>query len=122
MAALCNACRSASLLALTALSLVSGIGIGSQRFETWQNAINQGEIAGRNMAGDSATLKSPVWFWSDQFDLGLQAVGEVTGLPSAERIGANDSKVMFYLNGAGQLVGAAGLGIGNAIAKDIKLA
>lgn len=101
---------------------VSSNGAGGQRFETWQNAQNQGEIAGRNMAGDNAVLAGPVWFWSDQFNLGLQAVGQTNGTPSAVRLGPNESEILFYLDTAGRLVGAAGLGVGNAVAKDIKLA
>lgn len=101
---------------------VSFGGAGGQRFETWQNSHNQGEIAGRNMAGDTAILAGPVWFWSDQYDLGLQAVGKTSGTPSAVRTDANGSEILFYLDDAGHLVGAAGLGIGNAVSKDIKLA
>ena len=101
---------------------VSMNGAAGQRFETWQNAQNQGDIAGRNMTGDMAVLADPVWFWSDQFDLGLQAVGQTSEAPAAVRTGTDGSEVLFYLDSAGKLAGAAGLGIGNAVAKDIKLA
>ena len=101
---------------------VSMNGAAGQRFETWQNAQYQGDIAGRNMTGDMAVLAGPVWFWSDQFDLGLQAVGQTSEAPAAVRTGTDGSEVLFYLDSAGKLAGAAGLGIGNAVAKDIKLA
>ena len=74
------------------------------------------------MTGDMAVLAGPVWFWSDQFDLGLQAVGQTSEAPSVVRTGTDGSEVLFYLDSAGKLAGAAGLGIGNAVAKDIKLA
>ena len=93
-----------------------------QRFETWQNAQIQGDIAGRNMAGGQHAFDAPVWFWSDQFDLGLQGVGQTNGAVFATRKVDNDAEVLFYVNEASQLVGAVGLGRGNAIAKDIKLA
>ncbi|WP_040482754.1 NAD(P)/FAD-dependent oxidoreductase [Yoonia vestfoldensis] len=93
-----------------------------QRFETWQNAQIQGDIAGRNMAGGQHAFDGPVWFWSDQFDLGLQGVGQTNGAVFATRKVDNDAEVLFYVNEASQLVGAVGLGRGNAIAKDIKLA
>jgi 3-phenylpropionate/trans-cinnamate dioxygenase ferredoxin reductase component len=93
-----------------------------RRFETWQNAQTQGEIAGRNMAGASLFFDGPVWFWSDHYDLGLQAVGDTAGAASATRKANVETELHFYLNAQGRLVGAAGLGLGNAVAKDIKLA
>lgn len=97
-------------------------GIGHQRFETWQNAQTQGEIAGRNMVGGALSFQPPVWFWSEQFDLGLQGVGTTLGEASALRNLGDGAQVLFYLDAAGRLKGAAGLGHGNAVAKDIKLA
>lgn len=94
---------------------------GHQRFETWQNAQAQGEIAGRNMAGADVTFAPPVWFWSDQFDLGLQGVGTTQGDPSAIRPLGEGAELLFYLDGGDRLVGAAGLGQGQEVAKDIKL-
>lgn len=93
-----------------------------RRFETWQNAQTQGDIAGRNMAGANLQFGGPVWFWSDQFDLGLQVVGETTGQASAIRRMGAGTELHFYLDRHARLVGAAGLGLGNAVAKDIKLA
>ena len=93
-----------------------------RRYETWQNAQSQGEIAGRNLAGGDVRFDVPVWFWSDQFDLGLPGVGDTTGKPSVIRGLDDDSEILFYLDEAGALVGAAGLGQGNAVAKDVKIA
>jgi 3-phenylpropionate/trans-cinnamate dioxygenase ferredoxin reductase subunit len=93
-----------------------------RRFETWQNAQTQGEIAGRNMAGAGLQFGGPVWFWSDQYDLGLQAVGETAGPASAIRKTDMGAELHFYLDAQARLIGAAGLGLGNAVAKEIKLA
>lgn len=93
-----------------------------QRFETWQNAQTQGDIAGQNMVGGHHAFDGPVWFWSDQFDLGLQGVGQTNGAVFATRRIDSDDEVLFYVNEVSRLVGAVGLGRGNAIAKDIKLA
>lgn len=92
------------------------------RLETWQNARNQAELAARNMLGAGAAYRALPWFWSDQYDLGLQ----VAGLPAPEhrmvcRPLANGAEIAFYLHG-GELVAAAALGPGNSIARDIKLA
>lgn len=93
-----------------------------QRFETWQNAQVQGDIAGRNMAGGQLAFENSVWFWSDHFELGLQGVGQTVGAADAMRQSDTGTVILFYLNDAAQLVGAIGLGSGNAVAKDIKLA
>jgi NADPH-dependent 2,4-dienoyl-CoA reductase/sulfur reductase-like enzyme len=49
----------------------------SMRVEHWDNAINQGKYAGRNMAGASAPYDYMPFFFSDLFDFGYEAVGEV---------------------------------------------
>jgi len=47
------------------------------RVEHWDNAINQGKCAGHNMAGALATYDYMPFFFSDLFDFGYEAVGEV---------------------------------------------
>ena len=49
----------------------------SMRVEHWDNAINQGKYAGRNMAGAAAPYDYMPFFFSDLFDFGYEAVGEV---------------------------------------------
>ncbi|MGX5721768.1 NAD(P)/FAD-dependent oxidoreductase [Shinella zoogloeoides] len=100
---------------------VSVAGGGHVRFESWRNARSQAETAARNMAGASEAFAAIPWFWSDQYDLGLQ----VAGLPQPGHDcilrPAGEGELEFYLDG-GRLVAAAGLGSGNSLAKDIKLA
>ncbi|AWI59835.1 NAD(P)/FAD-dependent oxidoreductase [Sinorhizobium fredii] len=96
-------------------------GGGHIRYESWRNARAQAETAARNMAGAAETFAAIPWFWSDQYDLGLQ----VAGLPQPAHQGVvrsvPEGEVEFYLDD-GRLVAAAGLGLGNGLAKDIKLA
>ncbi|GAA3072221.1 FAD-dependent oxidoreductase [Rhizobium viscosum] len=100
---------------------VSQPGGGHTRFESWRNARVQAEVAARNMTGSAEAFAAIPWFWSDQYDLGLQ----VAGLPQPEHQSVvrslGDGELEFYLDG-GRLVAAAGLGVGNSLAKDIKLA
>jgi len=49
----------------------------SMRVEHWDNAINQGRCAGRNMAGALTTYDYMPFFFSDLFDFGYEAVGDV---------------------------------------------
>ncbi|OAP36714.1 ferredoxin reductase [Sinorhizobium glycinis] len=94
---------------------------GHIRYESWRNARAQAETAARNMAGAAETFTAIPWFWSDQYDLGLQ----VAGLPQPTHQSVvrpiAGGELEFYLDG-GRLAAAAGLGIGNGVAKDIKLA
>ncbi|WP_439622344.1 NAD(P)/FAD-dependent oxidoreductase [Shinella sp.] len=100
---------------------VSQPGGGHARFESWRNARSQAETAARNMAGANEAFAATPWFWSDQYDLGLQVAGlPLPGHQSVVRMLGN-GELEFYLDD-GRLVAAAGLGVGNGIAKDIKLA
>lgn len=96
-------------------------GGGHVRFESWRNARTQAEVAARNMSGGKEAFAAIPWFWTDQYDLGLQ----VAGLPHADHETVtrqlDGGELEFYLDGA-RLVAAAGLGLGNCVAKDIKLA
>ncbi|MBI5240757.1 MAG: NAD(P)/FAD-dependent oxidoreductase [Elusimicrobia bacterium] len=47
------------------------------RFEHWDNARAQGQCAGRNMAGRSEPYTHLPYFFSDLFDFGYEAVGDV---------------------------------------------
>ena len=49
----------------------------SMRVEHWDNAINQGRCAGRNIAGAAEPYDYMPFFFSDLFDFGYEAVGEV---------------------------------------------
>jgi 3-phenylpropionate/trans-cinnamate dioxygenase ferredoxin reductase component len=53
--------------------------IGPTRVEHWDNAVKQGKQAGRNMAGAGERYDHLPYFFSDLFDLGYEAVGEVDG-------------------------------------------
>src|SRR5690606_23463371 len=94
------------------------------RLESWRGAQEHGALAARNMLGAGERYTAVPWFWSDQYDFGLQ----VAGLPDAagERIVrrdlAGDAFILFHLDAAGRLVAAGGIGPGNAVARDIRLA
>jgi 3-phenylpropionate/trans-cinnamate dioxygenase ferredoxin reductase component len=45
------------------------------RVEHWQNALNQGPAAARNMLGEDEPYNDIPWFWSDQYDFNLQYTG-----------------------------------------------
>jgi 3-phenylpropionate/trans-cinnamate dioxygenase ferredoxin reductase subunit len=93
------------------------------RLECWRNALDQGALAARNMLGADESAATVPWFWSDQYDMTLQ----ISGLPdegqrSVRRDVSPDAFILFHLAGDGRLVAASGIGQGNTVAKDIRLA
>jgi len=47
------------------------------RIETWANAQNQAICVAGNMLGAEREYDDPAWFWSDQYDLNIQVVGDM---------------------------------------------
>lgn len=76
------------------------------RIETWANAQNQAIATARNMLGADKPYADPPWFWSDQYDLNIQVVGDLADTETVVR-GAVDSG-RFAVAGLrdGELVGA----------------
>jgi len=74
--------------------------LGKQtRVEHWDNALNQGKLAGRNMAGAREPYTYMPYFFSDLFEFGYEAVGEVdSSLETfADWRKENDTGVIYYL-------------------------
>jgi 3-phenylpropionate/trans-cinnamate dioxygenase ferredoxin reductase component len=96
---------------------------GKIRLECWRNALEQGECAALAMLGGCEPFQKLPWFWSDQYELGLQVVGRPD---PADTITTRDlgkaATISFYSSADGVLNAAVGLGVGNAVAKDIRLA
>jgi 3-phenylpropionate/trans-cinnamate dioxygenase ferredoxin reductase subunit len=93
------------------------------RFEAWRAAQDQADIAARNMMGGHGRYATPPWFWSDQFDYTLQIAGMPgDGVKTVKRQIKDNAFVQFHLDKDGVLVGASGIGPGNFIARDIRMA
>jgi len=73
------------------------------RLEHWDNALNQGKQAGRNMAGARKAFTYLPYFFSDLFAFGYEAVGEVNARMEtfSDWQKPFDTGVVYYLrNGA----------------------
>ena len=93
------------------------------RLESWRNAQDQGTLAAKNMLGAGEAISSVPWFWSDQYDLTLQIAGLAEGSTQQVRRDLGDGAfILFHLAPDGRLLAASGIGPGNAVAKDIRLA
>ncbi|OCC06939.1 ferredoxin reductase [Labrys sp. WJW] len=93
------------------------------RLESWRNAQDHGALAARNMLGADDAISAVPWFWSDQYDLSLQVAGLVDqGCSLVRRDLGPNAVLQFHLDESGRLVAASGIGPGNAVARDIRLA
>jgi 3-phenylpropionate/trans-cinnamate dioxygenase ferredoxin reductase subunit len=93
------------------------------RLESWRSAQELGTLAARNMLGAAEPISAVPWFWSDQYDLSMQIAGLAEGASTHVRRDLRDGAfVLFHLAPDGRLLAASGIGPGNAVAKDIRLA
>jgi NADPH-dependent 2,4-dienoyl-CoA reductase/sulfur reductase-like enzyme len=69
------------------------------RFEHWDHAIQHGRAAGANMAGANRPYTALPMFYSDFFDLGWEAVGEIDPSRDVEAVWKEPFRegVLFYL-------------------------
>ena len=69
------------------------------RIEHWDHALNQGRWAGRNMAGAHEPFTYQPYFFSDLFEFGYEATGEVDSRLEtfADWQKENDTGVIYYL-------------------------
>jgi 3-phenylpropionate/trans-cinnamate dioxygenase ferredoxin reductase component len=69
------------------------------RVEHWDNAMIQGKHAGRNMAGAAEPFNYMPYFFSDLFDFGFEAVGEVDSRLDTfmDWQKENETGVIYYL-------------------------
>ncbi|MGP6086168.1 NAD(P)/FAD-dependent oxidoreductase [Antarctobacter jejuensis] len=92
------------------------------RLESWKAAQDQGEHEAKAMLCQSGPYMKAPWFWSDQYDLGLQVAGIFDlSAPIHGRPGRDGATVVFQCDRTGTLVAAAGIGPGNGTSKDIRI-
>lgn len=93
------------------------------RLESWRNAVEQGVHAAANMLGAAKEYKKTPWFWSDQYDLTLQAAGvSQPGQTYLRRELETKAVILFQLGQDGKLFSASGLGPTGSVAKEIRIA
>ncbi|WP_084861820.1 NAD(P)/FAD-dependent oxidoreductase [Salibaculum halophilum] len=69
------------------------------RLESVGNAIDMGEVAARNMAGEDVAYDPKPWFWSDQYDCKLQIAGLNLGYDAVHVRGHGDARSHWYYSG-----------------------
>ena len=84
--------------------------------------MDQGVFAANAMLGSAQKFDALPWFWSDHYELGIQAVGlHNPQLEFAVRE-VEGGFLRFELDTDGRLSAASGVAPSNSIAKDIRLA
>ena len=75
------------------------------------------------MLGAGEPISAVPWFWSYQHDLTLQVAGLAEGAATTVRRDLGERAfILFHLAEDGRLLAASGIGPGNAVARDIRLA
>jgi NADPH-dependent 2,4-dienoyl-CoA reductase/sulfur reductase-like enzyme len=75
--------------------------LGRRRVEHVDNAEKSGEVAGRNMAGEETAYTHTPFFWSDLYDDGYEAIGELKAdLDTVEDFADDDygKGVVYYVD------------------------
>jgi 3-phenylpropionate/trans-cinnamate dioxygenase ferredoxin reductase subunit len=77
------------------------------RVEHWANALNQGPVAARNMLGEAVTYERLPYFFSDQYDVGMEYTGYARSWDRVVLRGdpAGREFVAFWLAGGRLLAG-----------------
>lgn len=93
------------------------------RLEAWRNAQDQGAAAARNMMGADEPFAAVPWFWSNQYDLTLYTAGLADAATTeVVRRRPDGVEIRFGLGPGGRLLAASAVGLGNAAAKDVRIA
>ncbi len=87
------------------------------RVEHWANALNQGKTAGRNLTGAAETYDRLPYFYSDQYDLGMEYVGHA---PDTDRVvirGDTDHRqfIAFWLDDHDRVAAAMNVNIWDVV-------
>src|SRR5215217_6058795 len=92
------------------------------RVEHWQNALNQGPAAARNMLGKDEPYDDIPWFWSDQYDFNLQYTGFHTEWDELIVRGSMEERnfVAFYLKD-GRVLAAVAVNRGRDLRRSMRL-
>lgn len=93
------------------------------RLEAWRAAQDHGAVAAENMLGGERRFEAVPWFWSDHYELTLQIAGlPGGGAKTVTRELKDGAFIEFEFDADGRLVSASGLGRGNVIARDVRIA
>jgi 3-phenylpropionate/trans-cinnamate dioxygenase ferredoxin reductase component len=92
------------------------------RIEAWRNALDHASVAANTMIGGDSVCSSVPWFWSDQYELGLQIAGlHTAAVYDVARRRDDGCEVRFGIDHDGRVVSVSGVAEGTSIGRDISL-
>jgi 3-phenylpropionate/trans-cinnamate dioxygenase ferredoxin reductase component len=93
------------------------------RLEAWRHAERHGQVAALNMLGQAVEYRDVPWMWSDQYDLHLQVAGLLDDADAfVSRGNWEEGAIILFALKQGRLRGAVGMGKGDSIGRDIRIA
>ena len=95
----------------------------SLRLEAWRHAERHGQVAALNMLGQAVEYRDVPWMWSDQYDLHLQVAGLLDDADVFVSRGTwEEGAIILFALKQGRLRGAVGMGKGDSVGRDIRVA
>lgn len=89
-----------------------------RRVEHWSNAGEQAKVVALALVGsDSAVAAQVPYFWSDQYDLKLQALGEPSATDTVHVVRDDGRKFLAYYERDGALAAVVGCGLAGPVMK-----
>jgi 3-phenylpropionate/trans-cinnamate dioxygenase ferredoxin reductase component len=93
------------------------------RLESWRAAVEHAAHVARAMMGETVRYDAAPWFWSDQYDLVLQVAGLIDeGETTIRRPIGGETFLLGHFAADGRIVAASGIGPGDSVARDLRLA
>lgn len=84
---------------------------GRVRVEHWATALNQPPVAARTLVGDEAHFDSPPYFFTDQYDVGMEFRGQIPEEYTLIQRGEGEEYLVFWLNPEGVVRAAMNVNI-----------
>jgi 3-phenylpropionate/trans-cinnamate dioxygenase ferredoxin reductase component len=93
------------------------------RLEAWRNALGHATIAAKNLLGADEAGHAVPWFWSDQYELGVQIAGlHAAAVHEVVRRRDDGIEVRFGIGNDGRVVSASGVAKESSLGRDISIA
>jgi 3-phenylpropionate/trans-cinnamate dioxygenase ferredoxin reductase component len=91
------------------------------RTEHWANALKQPAVAAANIVGEKAEYDELPYFFTDQYDLGMEYLGHADGYHEVVFRGDVDGRefIAFWLDGEGHVLAAMNVNVWD-VADDVK--
>ena len=87
------------------------VGGANKRVEHWSNAGDQAKLLAKALTGVDAGVAAVPYFWSDQYDIKIQALGKPAASDTVHLIEDDGRKFLAYYSRDGVLTGVVGGGL-----------